>query len=228
MTEQSNILFISKKVSNKDFLEFCTKKGYQLIDQSMIRFTDLNFLTPDPESYSVIFFSSKRAVDFFLAKVTPEPHHIIACIGSSTAEALEKWGIKADFIPKKSGQPETVSKQFELFVGDRTVLFPQSNISHQSMQRRLTDDKTINLVVYETYLSPRKLVETPSVVVFTSPSNVRAYLQMNTINPTEQKVIAWGTTTASYLKQSNIEPDVTLSESSLEELVRVLRGKFKT
>lgn len=222
MAEQSNILFISKKVSNKDFLDFCKNKGYQLIDQSMIRFTDLNFITPDPESYSVIFFSSKRAVDFFLAKVTPEPHHIIACIGSSTAEALEKWGIKADFIPKKSGQPETVSKQFELFVGDRTVLFPQSNISHQSMQRRLTDDKIINLVVYETYLSPRKLSVTPSIVVFTSPSNVRAYLQMNTINQTFQKIVAWGSTTSSYLKQSNINPNETLSESSLAELVKLL------
>lgn len=223
MTENSNILFISKKVTDKYFLDFCASKNYQLVDQSMIRFKDLNFITPNPGSYEVIFFSSKRAVDFFLAKVTPESHHLIACIGSSTAKSLEKWGLQSDFTPEKSGHPETVSKQFECFVGDRTVLFPQSNISQQSMQKQLDNHRTINIVVYETHTSPIKLVELPSVIVFTSPSNVRAYLQMNTINQLQQKIIAWGNTTASYLKQSNVEPDYTLSESSLEELVRCLR-----
>lgn len=219
---KNQTLFISKKIEDPLFIEFCKRKNWNLIDKAMIRFRDLNFLSPLPENYDIIFFSSKRSVDFFLAKITPEKRHIIACIGESTAKALEKWDLKPSFVGKKSGHPETVAKQFKTFVEERKVLFPQSNISNQSMQKQLVKDQVVNLIVYETFLLPSKLDINPAILVFTSPSNVNAFLQMNKIDTQHQKIIAWGTTTADYLTQSNILPSAVLKKSSFEELVEVL------
>lgn len=216
------IVYISKAIQEKELLNFCTAKNWELIHFPMIRFNEVDFAEPDPASYDIIFFSSSRSVNFFLAKVLPSPQHKLACIGETTAQALKDWGYTADFIGIKSGHPETVSKQFEQFVGEKRVLFPQSNISHQSMQRRLVDDQTINLVVYETFLVPLKLTMKPDILVFTSPSNVRAFLQMNQLDLAQQQIIAWGTTTASYLEQSNIRVDFTLEKSDAQSLIDAL------
>ena len=216
------IIYISKAVHEKELLNFCTEKNWELVHFPMIRFNEVDFPEPDPTSFDIIFFSSSRSVNFFLAKVLPTAQHKLACIGETTAQELEKWGYTADFIGIKSGHPETVSKQFEQFVGEKRVLFPQSNISHQSMQRRLVDEQTLNLVVYETFLVPLKLTMKPGVLVFTSPSNVRAFLQMNQIDPAQQQIIAWGTTTASYLEQSNVHVDSILEKSNVESLIEVL------
>jgi uroporphyrinogen-III synthase len=217
----SKTLFISKEVKEDHFIQFCASRNITLVDIPMISFKQMEFKTPPKEGYEALFFSSERSVDFFLTQELPNENHLLCCIGQKTADALKKWGYEAHFIGERSGEPNSVAKQLCSFLGNKTVLFPQSSISNKSVQKEFDEQQCINLVVYETFALPHKLKVNPEILVFTSPSNVRSFLQMNTISE-NQKVIAWGESTAHYLRQSNIYPDFVLAISSLEELQNTL------
>ncbi len=214
-------IFISKSVSDSSFLAFCEAHNYRLLDIPMISFKQMEFTPPPATDYEAIFFSSERSVDFFLTEQLPLESHLLCCIGQKTADALTKWGYSADFIGKRSGEPNSVAKQLREFIGTKKILFPQSTISNKSVQKEFPEEQCINLVVYETFALPTKLKERPDILVFTSPSNARSFLQMNTVDD-RQRVIAWGSSTKHYLTQSNINVNNVLVESSFIALIELL------
>lgn len=216
------VLFISKSIEEKAFLRFCKKMKVELISKPMIRFEKITCIAPKNKDYDAVFFTSKRSVDFFLAtEKEAVQSKFLACIGKSTANALAKHGLIADFIGEKSGNPNAIAQQFKKEIGTKKVLFPQSDRSQRSIQKALVHSQYIDLVVYKTILTPFVLHKKPDIVVFTSPSNAEAYLQKHTLDHT-QHVIAWGTTTQYFLEQQHVKVDSTLSESSLEELEEVV------
>lgn len=219
----SSALYISTRASDDRLAIFCTEYDWRLIALPMISFQQISFEPPQPEEYDWIFFTSRRSVDFFMSLELPKKSKKLAVIGKSTAKALEEWEYKASFIGERSGDPDHVAESFlEQIEPEDKVLFPQSSISNRSIQRRLSEEQCLNLVVYETFTMPRRVSGLPMILVFSSPSNVRGFLQMNEISPL-QKVIAWGNTTAHFLKQSNVRVDYTLAESSYDALIPVLK-----
>jgi uroporphyrinogen-III synthase len=214
-------IFISKSVSDASFLAFCEAHNYCVLDVPMISFKQMEFAPPPATDYEAIFFSSERSVDFFLTKQLPLDRHLLCCIGQKTADALTKWGYSSDFIGKRSGEPNSVAKQLREFIGTEKLLFPQSTISNKSVQKEFPEEQCLNLVVYETFALPTALRQRPDILVFTSPSNVRSFLQMNTVDD-KQRVIAWGSSTKHYLTQSNIHVDNVLIESSFKSLIELL------
>ncbi|HZH87298.1 MAG TPA: uroporphyrinogen-III synthase [Brumimicrobium sp.] len=214
------MLFISKTVSDEAFLAFVKKKKINLIDQPMISFVAEDFNCPK-EDFEVVFFTSPRSAGFYLEQCKIKETVSIATIGKVTSEFVESKGYKVDFTGINSGNPEKVSKEFEAFVAGRKVLFPQSNYSHQSMQKRLYKGQITDLIVYNTELTPVKLEIKPAVLVFTSPSNVKSFLQLNKVDG-DQKIIAWGKTTAAFLNKNNLNADFTLEYSSFDELHEIL------
>jgi uroporphyrinogen-III synthase len=215
-------LYISKNIEDADFLTFLSKNNIELLALPMISFQAKNFETPKSEEYDAIFFTSPRSVQFFLENVKVDSNTVIGAIGNSTAKAINEKGYNADFVGKHSGQPNEVAKAFKSAIGDRRVLFPQSSRSKKSIQSSLRSDQCIDLVVYKTLLEPDELKVSPDILVFTSPSNVEAFLQRNKIN-SDQKVIAWGDSTAHYLEKNGVSSMHTLEKSSLEELKSLLK-----
>ncbi|HZH86287.1 MAG TPA: uroporphyrinogen-III synthase [Brumimicrobium sp.] len=218
------MLFISKKVTDKDFLAFVEKKEIKLIDQPMISFVAEEFDCPKNE-FEVVFFTSPRSAGFYLDQCTIPESVAIATIGKSTSEYVESRGYKVDFTGITSGNPVKVSAEFSIFVEGRSVLFPQSNYSHQSMQKRLYEGQITDLIVYKTALTPVKLDVKPSILVFTSPTNLNSFLQLNKVNK-DQKIIAWGKTTEAFLNANDLKADFTLEYSSFEELEGILKKHF--
>ena len=216
------MLFVSKKVAYVPLLDFLREKNIVLYDRSMIEFEPVDFKCPDLKGFDIIFFSSQRAAHFYLENCSIPTSVQVATIGSTTSSFLRKGEINVDFEGKKSGDPKEVASEFASFIGKRKVLFPQSDRSQRSMQRELNSDQVIDLVVYSTILNPVKLAEKCQTLVFTSPSNVEAYLQKNEIS-NDQKVIAWGNTTKAFLEKEKINVDHTLERSSFEELTAYLR-----
>lgn len=217
-------IFVSKKVTNSGFLRFIESKNIDLIDQPMIDFKAVEFDCPKTD-YKVIFFTSPRSAKFYLQQCDVPEFVNIATIGKSTTAFVESKGYKVDFTGETSGKPEVVASQFKVFVEGRKVLFPQSNHSHQSMQQALNAEQIVNLIVYKTILVPLPLEGTPSLLVFTSPTNARSFLIENKIS-NKQQVIAWGKTTERYLNKEGVEVDETLEYSSFEELTELLQKKF--
>ena len=211
-------IFISKDVSEVAILQqFCLANNINLIAHSLIRFEAIPFQVN--QSYDVLFISSIRAAEFFLKTKKIKPETAIACIGQITARKLEDLGLKISFVGEKSGNPIEVAEEFKKWLGNRTVLIPQSNISKRTIASLLPSNQSIEPIVYKTE-SDCKIIAVCETYVFTSPSNVESFLTCN--EPPQGKVIAWGETTKKCMEAKGITVSNTLQKSEMEELIKIL------
>ena len=196
-------VFVSRDLTHESYLRRIlearqfTVDGRALIETNPVTIGSL----PDSEW---IFFSSKQAVQHFFRQRPTVDGRRFACVGKSTAEALRKFGHRADFI---GGSTDTrlTGKQFAALIGDARVLFPQAKGSLRSVQQQsVKKGQAIDLVVYETILKNDTPVDPASIYVFTSPSNVEAYFAKNTL-PASVKVIAMGHATRSALREQGVQ-----------------------
>lgn len=216
----TNKLFISKSIEEIETLtEFCNKNQYELFSHSFLQFEPIPFKID--QSYQAIFFGSPRAVDFFLAQESISDKVFIGCIGEITANHLRIAGYEPHFTGKMSGDAAQVALDFKNQVEDKIVLFPQSSSSNRTVSSIFDPLKTIEMSIYKTILISKSIPDC-DYYVFTSPSNVDGFLQENEIAQ-GAKVIAWGKTTEKYLKNKNITVYKVLSNSSIENLIEIVK-----
>ena len=147
-----------------------------------------------------IFINSAFALNSIIHIKSGLKSKKIAAFGQSTAKYIQKNGLKVDFIGK--GSPTNVSQGFSSMVNsNEIVFFPSSNKSLGTVQSIIDDRNKIILETYQT-LSIDKKVENHDFLVFTSPSNVEAFLISNKVN--NQKIISIGPSTTKALKSSGI------------------------
>ena len=208
-------IFISKDISEVAILQqFCLANNINLIAHSLIRFEAIPFQVN--QTYDVLFISSIRAAEFFLKTEKIKPETVIACIGQTTASKLEDLGIKISFVGEKSGNPIEV---FKKWLGNRTVLIPQSNISKRTIGSLLPSNQCIEPIVYKT-VSDCKIIAVCNTYIFTSPSNVVSFLKCNKLPL--GKIIAWGETTRKQIEAKGITVSITLQKAEVGELIKLL------
>ena len=214
-------LFISRPKEEVPFLQkFCAKNNITLHAQSQISFEAHTFRITKP--FDVVFFSSIRAANFFLASYRDSNTYLTACIGETSAIKLRNLGLDVQFVGKKSGKPEEVAKDFAEWLGDRRLLFPRSDLSNRSVAKFIKPEQVEEIQVYRTLFSC-KTVPLSDVYVFSSPSNVHAFL---TCNPRPVgRIIAWGETTKKALEDCDLPVSHTLENSTEEELIKLLEEK---
>jgi hydroxymethylbilane synthase len=146
-----------------------------------------------------VFFSSKHAVRHFLGQTKLKAGIKIAAVGKATSDELRKFNMRADFI---GGGNDTriTAKQFGAVAGRSRVLFPQAKGSLKTVQQQLSTATVIDQVVYETIQRPADDLPEADVLVFTSPSNLEAFLEKKKILP-RQKIVAMGHATGNTLKE---------------------------
>ncbi|MCH2229584.1 MAG: uroporphyrinogen-III synthase [Crocinitomicaceae bacterium] len=215
----SSRLFISKNTSEvTELISHLENQNAEVIAHSFLQFEAIEFAIA--QTYDIIFFSSPRSVLFFKSRSDIPINTLIACTGPKTAQLLKSMGHKINFVGEKSGDINSVAESFKIWAGEKTVLFPISNLSLRSISSALDPNQVIELDVYKTSFKEKK-IDACQTYVFTSPSNVEGFLLKNRI-PQEAKVIAWGTSTASKLVESRIEVNHTLEESSVAQLIKIL------
>ena len=211
-------IFISKDISEVAILQqFCLANNINLIAHSLIRFEAIPFEVN--QTYDVLFISSIRAAEFFLKTEKIKPETVIACIGQTTARKLEDLGIKISFVGEKSGNPIEVAESFKKWLGNRTVLIPQSNISKRTIGSLIPSNQCIEPIVYKT-VSDCQEIPACETYVFTSPSNFDSFLTCN--EPPHGKVIAWGETTKKHIAAKGITVSNTLQKAEVGELIKLL------
>lgn len=210
-------IFISKNLNETGDLEsFCQTHDLELTSRSFLSFKPMAFRVEQP--YDVIFFSSPRSVTFFLAKLSVSANAHVACTGAKTKEVTESMGLKVSFHGNTS-DPEKVGMDFLDWLGNRRVLFPLSNRSKKTISDMIPDSQKEEVEVYQTELIDQ-VIPAQDIYVFTSPSNVDAFLESgNTVN--SSKVIAWGSTTQKALENREIQ-SVILNKPSIDSLIDVL------
>jgi len=159
-----------------------------------------------------VFFTSKNSVRYFFKENFDLSHIKIACVGKGTYKELAKHINHVSFIGDAVNIVE-IGASFAKIVGDERFVFPISNISKRTIQNQFSDQSNIkDLIVYST--NEQLDFEDPEadVLIFTSPSNARAYFKKITWQP-QQKVIVMGPTTAKQLTDLGVtnyfEPDLT-------------------
>lgn len=211
-------VFISRELrSDSPFRHLLQKEGFEIIGQSLITFSAIEFTSPPAADW--VFCYSSRSADFFLAgldrlgiSVGRYPNY--AALGKGTAAHLQQLGIRPAFIG--SGAPEATARAFWERTKGQTVLFPRAEQSQQSIQRLLKDKlKMEDLIVYRNQKMEGVILPDTEYVVLTSPLNVQAYADNHGFNPT-QRIVAIGNTTARALEQVEVD-HYRIAEQAAEE-----------
>lgn len=209
--------------SNEDqgvLADYCKSQHIQLVYNSFLTFSKVE-LVEIPKT-EVLFFSSKRAVDYFLEQASISPTTQVACIGESTKQHLQAKGIEVNFVGNNPGEPESVSKELAKWLGEKSCTIVLAKESKKSILNHLNPSTSTICVVYETYIHSKKLDQTFDCIVFTSPSNVEGYLKENKMHA-NTRIIAWGETTKKYLEEKQLVVWKTLKSASEEELTQIVK-----
>lgn len=181
-----------------------------------------------------VAFTSRNGVQFFFDAVAKNRQDarclagtMVAAIGESTAQALQQYGIRADFVATESSS-EQFAKELsqEMMAGERLVLVcPNQPISSCWAMEH---NSVIAVPVYENLPNPEAQLPNglPNGAVFTCASSVHrfaALLKTQTLQEylAEIPVVAIGAKTAEALQQYEIFPAIC-SKSNYTQLVNTL------
>ncbi|MEW6774549.1 MAG: hydroxymethylbilane synthase [Bacteroidota bacterium] len=193
-------IFISKKLDASSYLRKIIKRfQWEIIDCPLIETQPLS-ITEIPDC-DWIFFNSKNAVKYFFENnidINWLGQKKIAAISDGTAQYLEKYGFSAHFIGSENNIQLT-AQNFLNVCKNQKVLFPCSSISKKSIEKIIESQcNVIHFPIYKTIEKPVK-IDDCNAYIFTSPSNVRAFFQVNTIS-SSSKIIAIGESTKKELE----------------------------
>ena len=213
-------LFISKDlVDVPELALFCREHSIELNAQSLITFQAVPFQIVNKSD--CVFFSSPRAVEFFLSNIQLRKNQLIAVAGDATKRQVELYGYNVHFIPKNSGLTNESSTEFTEWLGAKTVLFPISNLSKKSYSNKLNPHQVEFITVYETIHLEKHVTEC-DCYIFTSPSNIDAYLKTNKI-PKNKTIITFGESTNARILEEGINNCIMLEKSSTAAIIETLK-----
>lgn len=218
-------VFISRNLTENSYLyKALTKHQIEIQAHSLIKINPLRD-SIDPvllQGVDWVFFSSRNGIEHFF-KLNPILNENIkfAVVGRGSEETLKKYAT-ASYTGEDEGiDMVQVGKEFAKLTKGQTVLFPSAKGSLQTIKKQLTEDtKAIDLTIYETIALENASKSNAEVLIFTSPSNAKAYFANNSIAPS-QKVISIGYSTAEVLNELGIDYSLPYSpdEVGLSEAV---------
>lgn len=207
-------IFISKDPKDLSIeLQTLVQKGV-LEAQSLIDFSAVPFECPP--AHDILFLASIRAAEFFFTNCQTSAQ--IACAGLETAKKVaERYQKEVNFIAQHSDQPELEAQKFNVWRNGRSVCFPSSQLSVGTYAALIPESEKTILPVYNTRFKNLQIKE-KDIYVFSSPSNVRAFLEHNTISAQAQ-VVAWGSSTAQELVTKQISVSKVLNGQQQADLL---------
>ena len=200
-----------------------------------------------------IVFSSRHAVDAFLARLLASPLDLralggvkLCAVGPATAEHLQRAGLKVDLVPTESGAESAAQALVASGpMAGAHVLLPRADIGREVIAEELRRRGThvTEVVAYRTVEVDHERPDSPDiyrmlldrqidVVTFTSPSAVRSLVELlgaeQTADLLKPAVVASiGPVTANAAARLNIETSVMPLQSTIPALVDAIRTYFE-
>jgi uroporphyrinogen III methyltransferase/synthase len=213
LTSSKEFKLISEKIKNFDWVFFTSPTGVRLF------FKTINKLNRD----SRIFASAK-----------------IACIGSETANALEDFGIKADFLPKVFTSDQLAKSFIKKFkpIGKKILLL-RSALADSALAGKLKSAKA--KIKQVSIYTAKKIEDNPKEIikidldwiVFASSFAVECFFKDFKPKDISKKVkiASIGPITSNILKKFSIKPSVEAEEHTIDGLIeameKVINKKIK-
>ncbi len=154
-----------------------------------------------------IFFYSKQGIQFFLEQIEPNflDNKKLAVMGPGSAQLLKtKTGLQADFVATKDIDSSILS--FVELLNHSSVLIPRALHSRKRLENQLDKNQYFSHVVYTNEFQKNIEIPETSHVILTSPRNVEAYLQKNTLS--DKSVFCFGQTTLDALNSHKIKAKI--------------------
>ena len=202
-------VFISRDLNEESlFKKALQNQHISVFGKSLIKisFNEINII---PNS-DWVFFNSSNSVESLKEHVPYLKTKNLAVFGKATEQRLNKLGLNADFIGE--GSPKDIAVSFSRVINTQKVLFPISNRSLKTIQSKIPLDNQMELVTYLTE-NIKYDIQDFDILVFTSPSNVHAYVLSNEINPNQQ-IVAIGPSTKAVLTDYGFKTVYSSWESS--------------
>lgn len=217
-------------------IEIVPVDDYGPLDQALSRL----------EEYDWLVFTSVNGVEFFferlfgLGKDVRTLHRArLAAIGTATAEALKKYGLLVDLLPKEfraEGLLEALSKED---LKDKKILIPRAREAREILPEKLREmGAEVDVIpVYQTIL-PREgkeklhqaLKEGVDVITFTSSSTAQNLLKLlgeEAHSLLKGVVLASiGPITSETLRKAGLKPTIEAQEYTIPGLVKAIQDYF--
>jgi uroporphyrinogen-III synthase len=189
----------------------------------------LRFRVLDPDRFAWVAFTSRHAVDGFLAGLRDGRDlagHRIACLAGATGDALTRRFLSADLVVDGGGA-DLARALGEVTDAGTPVLFPRAAEGRDELPEILgAAGVPVEVVpVYRTFPDEETLAllarERWDAVAFASPRGAAAFLDAGaTLDGV--RVGAVGATTADFLRGRGVTVDVVAGRPSLPALVAEL------
>ena len=198
-------------------------------------------------SYDWLIFTSVNGVDAFFnclhrqALDTRELKGIkIGAIGPATAEALEKHGIRADYIPPEYTTKGIIEGFRQYDVSGKRILLPRAELAGSELVQELTrlGAEVDQVAIYRTVLpsdDPSRikhmlLAREFDITTFTSSSTVRNLISLlgdewPVLNRTTIACI--GPVTAATATEAGLKVDILPEEHTIPGLVRAIAERYR-
>lgn len=222
--------------------------GAKTISLPMIKLnTDFSVFTreflEDLKKYNFLSFNSPKAVvSFFegiefLGKDTRILGNTkILCMGSGTAEELNKYHLKPDFIPKEYSVKSLLKEIGETFGKNNKIMLLSSDI-HGKNESELSKEYDLEIKIksiyknsYETYEKEylEEYLETDSYITFLSSSAVESFAQnTKNLDVSKLKFVSIGPMTSKTLIKYGLRVDLEAKIYSLEGIRDVIINSLK-
>ena len=188
----------------------------------MIKIKPLEFILDSSENYDFIIFTSKNGVRNFINKTEIKHKTKFICLGKKTELALNELGYKSYYTAKKNYSKIMADelKKNNLIKNSKTLLV-QGKIAKNALLnglQEICDVKRLN--VYNTvpkkeiYKDLEKLLNTPTMTVFSSPSSFDSFKKF--YNPKKTNIISIGNTTTEHIISKGYKCITTSKMQSFE------------
>lgn len=162
----------------------------------------------DIDEYTHLIFTSKNAVKIFFGhiaalKKSVSPKRVIA-IGAVTAAYLSAYGLPASDISSEETQEGVVKLLCAMDLDDAYLFMPRSSLSRPILANFFKQQQLRYQAcdLYDTVsqaLSPRPDLDQVDEIIFTSPSTVKAFMEIFGKLPEGKKCLAIGPVTEQAL-----------------------------
>ena len=208
---------------------------------------DLDAVLSRLAGFDWVFFASANAVEaLFIRLKQQDPRRDarafgntkIGAIGAATAEALDRYGIVADFVPVGSTSEDVVEEVSAWNWSDVAVLLPGADIGRDLLAQGLTrlGANVHQIAAYRTVvpeetgnLAREALQQGIDIVTFTSSSTVRNL--MGALNGDgsllkSSTIACIGPTTAATAREMGLDVKLVAEQHDVEGLVQALASHY--
>jgi uroporphyrinogen III methyltransferase/synthase len=245
--EQASELVAKLEEYGAECLEYSTihiepVKDYQLLDQALLNIAD----------YDWILFTSLNAITYFFNRLYErglDSRMLAGCaigaVGRATAEALLKYGIRADLVPEKFTGEGLAESLIVGGVQGKNILLPRALKAMETLPEMLGDAGAAVTVapVYQNTPPKGRKEELRAelqqgnidLLTFTSSSTVTNFLAMvDAADATERKqllhkvkIAAIGPITAETVRKSGLEVNVQPEKYTISDMVEAIVDYYR-